>query len=132
MTMTDPVADFLTRIRNAIMAKHAAVEIPASNLKVRLAEILKAEGFIEDYQKLDDRKQGVVRIELKWLSPKKCAITSLQRESRPGRRVYVRSGDVPHVRHGHGIGIISTSRGVMTDAEARRQGVGGEVVCSVY
>ena len=132
MAMTDPIADYLTRIRNALMAQHEAVSVPASKIKVRMTEILKEEGFISDFQLLDDKIQGLIHIDLKWFGPKEGAISCLQRESRPGRRLYVKSSEVPKVRNGHGIGIISTSQGLMTDRTARSRGVGGEYICSVY
>jgi small subunit ribosomal protein S8 len=132
MTMTDPIADFLTRIRNAILAKHDSVEIPKSKMKLRLAQILKDEGFVEDFSVLDDRRQGLIRIELKWNSPKECAIQKLVRESRPGRRLYVKADQIPKVRNGHGIAIISTSQGVLSDNQARALGMGGEFICSIY
>ena len=132
MSMTDPIADYLTRIRNAIMAHHDSVEIPASNLKVRISEILKTQGFIKDFQLLDDRRQGLIHIDLKWNSPKENAIVALQRESRPGQRRYVKGKAIPRVLNGLGVGIISTSSGLMTDREARKHGVGGEYICSIW
>lgn len=132
MSMTDPIADFLTRIRNAIMAHHDSVEIPASNIKKRITVILKEQGFIKDYQLLDDRRQGLIHIDLKWVSAKDNAIVALQRESRPGQRRYVKGKEIPKVLNGLGVGIISTSAGVVTDAEARRRGIGGEYICSIW
>jgi len=132
MTMTDPVADFLTRIRNAKQAHFDTVDIPSSKLKKRLAAILKEEGYIEEVSFLDDGINGLLHIELKWMDSRTNAITVLQRESRPSRRCYVNSQSLPRVRNGHGIAIISTSRGLMTDSTARELGVGGEYVCSVY
>jgi small subunit ribosomal protein S8 len=132
MSMTDPIADFLTRVRNAIMARHDAVEVPNSRLKAQLARILKEEGLINEVTALDDRVQGVLRLELKWVSPRENAIRSLRRESKPGRRVYVGADEIPRVRNGHGIAIVSTSRGVLAGSEAKRLGVGGELLCTIY
>ena len=131
--ITDPIADFLTRIRNSIRAGHAAVEIPKSKLKVGLAELLKSEGYIRDYMLLDDRLQGLIRIELKFLDDGKLsAITGIQRMSRPGRRVYVGAKNMPRVLGGLGVAIVSTSQGLMTDRVARRANVGGELLCRVW
>lgn len=132
MTMTDPIADFLTRIRNAVMAKHDSVDIPASRVKIHMTEILKDAGYISDYSVLDDRGQGVISIALKWHGHRESAIKALKRESRPGQRRYVKAEDVPKIRNGHGIAIISTSNGLLSDSQARKMGVGGEYVCSVY
>jgi len=132
MTMTDPIADYLTRLRNAILAQHETVDVPVSRFKIRMSEILKAEGYIEDFTVLDDRKHGVLNIQLKWAGPKDCAIQTLTRESRPGRRVYVKATAIPSVRNGHGVAILSTSRGLVTDRKAREMGVGGEYVCSIF
>ena len=132
MTMTDPIADFLTRIRNALIAEHSDVVIPTSTMKVRLAEILKDEGYISDFSVLPAEPQGTIHIDLKWVAPKRAAITKLRRESKPGHRRYVKGESVPRIRNGHGIAIISTSKGIMTGREARKQGVGGEFICSVY
>ena len=132
MTMTDPIADFLTRIRNALIAEHSVVSIPASNVKVRLTEILKEEGYIEDYSVVESAPQNEIHIDLKWVAPKRAAISKLRRESKPGQRRYVKGDALPRVRNGHGIAIISTSKGVMTGREARKQGVGGEFICSIY
>lgn len=131
--ITDPIADFLTRIRNAIQAGHTSCEAPKSKLKVGLAEILKQEGYIQDYMVLDDRLQGLVRIELKFLDDGRLsAITGIQRVSRPGRRMYTGAADVPKVLGGLGISIVSTSQGLMTDRAARKANVGGEVLCRVW
>ncbi|MBM4352233.1 MAG: 30S ribosomal protein S8 [Deltaproteobacteria bacterium] len=131
MSMTDPIADLLTRIRNGQQARHEAVELPASKLKVAVVKLLKEEGFIEDYMVLDDRLQGVIRIDLKYVN-KIPAIQTIERVSRPGRRIYLGVDDLPRVLGGMGIAIVSTSRGLMTDREARKQRVGGEVLCRVY
>jgi len=130
--MTDPIADMLTRIRNANMVYHESVDIPASNLKKELARILKQEGFIRDYRVIDDGKQGIVRIYLKYGANKQRVISGLKRISKPGRRVYARRDEIPRVLGGLGVAVLSTSRGIMTDKEARKLGVGGEVICYVW
>jgi small subunit ribosomal protein S8 len=131
--VTDPIADFLTRVRNAQMANHRIVEIPASNLKKRITEILYENGYILKYKFEDDNKQGVIKIALKYDAATKVpAIRSLERVSRPGLRTYSKPADFARVKNGLGIAIISTSKGVMTDKEARAQNVGGEVLCHVY
>lgn len=131
--VTDPIADFLTRIRNAQMAGHRIVEIPASNLKKRMTEILYAQGYILKYKFEDDSKQGVIKIALKYdPQSKQPAIHSLERISRPGLRQYASPADFKKVKNGLGIAIISTSKGVMTDKEAKAGNVGGEVLCYVY
>ena len=132
MGITDPIADLLTRIRNAAAVSHETVYIPASNLKLRVIYLLKMEGFIRDFKVLNDNKQDTICIDLKYANDKTPAITQLQRISRPGRRVYVKAGNLPRVRNGLGIAIISTSRGVMTDIQAERLGLGGEHLCSVW
>ena len=131
--VTDPIADFLTRIRNAQMAGHRIVDIPASNLKKRMTEILYNQGYILKYKFEDDNKQGVIKIALKYdPASKEPAIKSLERISRPGLRTYAKPGDFKRVKNGLGVAIISTSKGVMTDKEAKSQNVGGEVLCYVY
>lgn len=131
--VTDPIADFLTRIRNAQMAGHRVVEIPASNLKKRMTEILYHQGYILKYKFEDDSKQGVIKIALKYdAQSKQPAIHSLERISRPGLRTYASPSEFKRVKNGLGIAIISTSKGVMTDKEAKAQNVGGEVLCYVY
>lgn len=132
MVMTDPIADFLTRIRNANSVNHEKVEIPASKQKKTLAEILKGEGFIKDYEFIEDGKQGVLRLYLRYTADKQKVITGIKRISRPGLRVYANKDEVPRVLGGLGIAIISTSRGIMTDKEARKRGLGGEVICYVW
>ena len=132
MTMTDPIADFLTRIRNALMAKHETTEIPASKLKWRLAEILKAEGYIADAQLVGEGLHRKIRITLKYDPGEVSVLQSLQRISKPGRRVYVTADQLPRVLNGLGVAIISTSRGVMPDRECRRLNIGGEVLCQVW
>ena len=131
--VTDPIADYLTRIRNAQMASHRIVEIPASNLKKRITEILYTEGYILKYKFEDDAKQGVIKIALKYDPQSKTpAIESLERVSRPGLRTYSKPQDFKRVKNGLGISIISTSKGVMTDKQAKAQKVGGEVLCNIY
>lgn len=132
MMITDPIADMLTRIRNANNVKHKSVEIPASNMKKTLAEILLNEGFIKSYEVIEDNKQGIVKVELKYGQNNEKVITGLKRISKPGLRVYVKGNDIPRVLGGLGIAIISTSNGIVTDKEARKLGVGGEVVCYVW
>jgi small subunit ribosomal protein S8 len=131
--VTDPIADFLTRIRNAQMANHRIVEIPASKLKKRITEILYDKGYILKYKFEEDTKQGVIKIALKYDPQTKVpAITDLQRISRPGLRQYSKPADFKRIKNGLGVAIISTSKGVMTDKEAKLQNVGGEIVCYVY
>ncbi len=130
--VTDPIADMLTRIRNSIMAKHDKLEIPSSRVKIRLAEIMKEEGYIGGFKLIKDHKQGVIRVYLKWDSSKKPAITGLKRMSKPGRRVYSSAADLPRVLRGLGIAIISSSKGIVTDAVARKEKTGGEVLCYIW
>jgi len=131
--VTDPIADFLTRIRNAQMANHRIVEIPASNLKKRMTEILYDKGYILKYKFEDDNKQGVIKIALKYdPSTKEPAIKTLERVSRPGLRTYAKPAEFKRVKNGLGVAILSTSKGVMTDKEAKLQNVGGEVLCYIY
>lgn len=132
MVVTDPIADMLTRIRNAQVARHETVDVPASNMKKSIAQILLSEGYIKGFNVIDDGVQGVIRINLKYGSNKTKAITGLKRISRPGLRVYARKDQIPKVLGGLGIAIISTSKGVMTSREARAQGVGGEVLAYVW
>lgn len=133
MHITDPVADMLTRIRNATSARHDTVDVPASNMKKSIAQILLEEGYIKSFQLIDDGTQGVVRITLKYLMPgKEKAISGLRRVSKPGLRVYAGAGELPKVLRGLGIAIVSTSKGVMTDKAARAANVGGEVLAFVW
>ncbi len=135
MTMTDPIADMLTRIRNAVMAGHSYVVVPGSKIKLAIVKILKEEGFIENYDLTRDRPQPMIRIWLKYTGDRKnrrCAIMGLKRVSKPGRRVYTGKKEIPWVLSGMGIAILSTSRGIMTDKQARRLGVGGEVLCYIW
>ena len=127
--MTDPIADFLTRIRNAITARKANVEIPASKLKLRLAEVLREEGFIAGVSTKDEGPQGTIVIALRYDNRNRCAIEGLRRVSRPGQRKYVNKDDVPRVRSGLGVTVLTTSQGVMTDRAARKAGLGGELIC---
>ncbi len=130
--MTDPIADMLTRVRNANMAGNGQVEIPASKVKKAIAAILKREGYIKDFEFIQDNKQGKLKIYLKIGSDNRSAITGLKRISKPGLRVYARKDELPRVLGGLGIAIISTSRGIMTDQEARKADLGGEVICYVW
>ena len=131
MQITDPIADMLTRIRNANDARHETVDVPASKLKISIAKILQEEGYIKSYQVLEGNYQGIIRITLKYLGKEK-VITGLRRVSKPGLRMYAGAEDLPKVLRGLGIAIISTSKGVMTDKEARKQHVGGEVLAFVW
>ncbi|MDD4169174.1 MAG: 30S ribosomal protein S8 [Desulfotomaculaceae bacterium] len=132
MVMTDPIADFLTRIRNANTFYHDKVEAPASRVKKAIASILKDEGFIRECEFVEDGKQGIVRVYLKYGSNKERVITGLKRISKPGLRVYARKDNIPKVLGGLGIAIISTSRGFMSDKKARKEGLGGEVICYIW
>lgn len=130
---TDPIADYLTRVRNAIMARHKVVEIPASNMKKAITKILFEKGYILNYKFEDDKKQGIIKIALKYHpGTKASAIQSMERISRPGLRQYADSSSLPRVINGLGIAILSTSKGVISDKEARKENVGGEVLCYVY
>jgi len=131
MPVTDTIADFLTRIRNASAAKHKTVDVPASNLKVAIAEILKDQGFIQDFDRVEDNKQGVLTLKLRYHFGQE-VIREVHRVSKPGRRVYAAVDKLPRVRNGLGIAIISTPRGVMTDKQARRENIGGEVLCTIW
>lgn len=132
MSMTDPIADMLTRIRNGIQSHHERVEVPASKLKVEIARILKSEGFISNFKLVDDQVRPVLRIYLKYSPEGEPVIHGIERISRPGRRVYRTKSDIPRVLGGLGLSIVSTSRGVLSGAEALRTGVGGEVLCQVW
>lgn len=132
MVVTDPIADMLTRIRNAQVARHNTVDVPASNMKKSIAQILLAEGYIKGYTVIDDGVQGLIRIQLKYGENYSKVVTGLKRISRPGLRIYARKDNLPQVLNGFGIAIMSTSHGVMTSREARAQGVGGEVLCYVW
>ncbi|RJQ52881.1 MAG: 30S ribosomal protein S8 [Nitrospiraceae bacterium] len=130
--ITDPIADMLTRIRNANMAKLEKVDVPSSKIKIEITKILKEKGFIKSFKVLRDKKQGVIRITMKYMDTTDKALTGLKRVSTPGRRVYVDKTRIPRVMGGYGISIVSTSKGIFTDEVCRRQGIGGEVLCSVW
>ena len=132
MAMTDPIADFLTRIRNANMAKHESLEVPASKIKRSIAEILKNEGFIRDYEFIEDNKQGIIRVFLKYGKNGERVISGIRRITKPGFRSYVKADAVPKVLNGLGIAILSTSEGVMTDKDARAKKIGGEVIAYIW
>ncbi|MDY6904206.1 MAG: 30S ribosomal protein S8 [Thermodesulfobacteriota bacterium] len=132
MTMTDPIADMLTRIRNAGKARHHRVEIPGSKLKVEIAKILKQQGYIKNYKFIKDNKQGILRVYLKYDKTQQHVIYGIERVSKAGRRVYAKNKDVVPVLNGMGIAILSTSKGVMTDKQAMQEKVGGEVLCNVW
>jgi small subunit ribosomal protein S8 len=135
MTMTDPIADMLTRVRNAIMVGHSYVVVPGSKMKLAIAKILRDEGFIENYNVTKDRPQPMIRIWLKYAGDKKdrrSVITGLKRVSKPGRRVYSGKKEIPWVLSGMGVAVLSTSRGIMTGKKARRLGIGGEVLCHIW
>ncbi|GBD06704.1 30S ribosomal protein S8 [bacterium HR21] len=129
--VSDTIGDFLTRLRNAYRARHRTVEAPASRLKIAIAAILKEWGYIADYEYLEDNKQGIVRMKLRYVNGQP-ALREITRVSKPGRRVYAGADELPRVKNGLGIAIVSTSRGVMTDKEARRLGIGGEIICTVF
>ncbi|MCS7176024.1 MAG: 30S ribosomal protein S8 [Candidatus Kapabacteria bacterium] len=129
--VSDTIGDFLTRIRNAYSARHRTVECPASRLKIAIAAILKERGYIGDYEYIEDGKQGILRLTLRYVNGRP-ALREIVRVSKPGRRIYAGVKELPRVYNGLGIAIVSTSRGVMTDAEARRLGIGGEVICKVF
>ena len=132
MAQSDPIADMLTRIRNAVKAKFNSVDVPGSKLKIEMAKTLKDEGFIRNYKFLKDGKQGILRIYLKYGSGNTNVIYGLERISKPSRRVYVRSKDIKPVFNGMGISILSTSKGIMTDKNARKENVGGEILCNIW
>lgn len=135
MSMSDPIADMLTRIRNALQREHPAVSIPHSNVKEAIATVLKDEGYIEDFQVLPEMPQDILRVKLKYLGDRRrrrSVITDLQRVSTPGQRIYVGNEDIPWVLNGMGVAILTTSRGVMTGQKARRIGIGGEILCKVW
>jgi len=129
--ITDPIADMLTRIRNALVARHPQVSVPASRMKLEIAKILKTEGFIADYH-VEKAAPEVIRIHLRYGERKEGIITGLRRVSRPGLRIYARRAELPRVRGGLGVAILSTSRGIMTDREARKVGIGGEILCFIW
>jgi len=130
--MTDPIADMLTRIKNAGKAKFEKVDIPSSKMKVSIAKILKDEGYIKNYTMIEDDKQGILQVFLKYGPDRKFVLEEFKRVSKPSRRMYVNKDNIPEVRNGIGLAILSTSKGIITDREARKQGVGGEVICSFW
>ena len=132
MTMTDPIADMLTRVRNASSVQHDTVDIPASNIKKEIARILLEEGYIKGYDVIEDGKQGLIRMQLKYGKNGEKVITGIKKISKPGMRVYAERNNVPKVLNGIGISVISTSKGIVTDKQARELGVGGEVICYVW
>lgn len=132
MVMTDPIADMLTRIRNANQIKHKTVDVPASKLKMEILNVLKQEGYISDFVRIDDGVQGTLRVSLKYLVNDERVVRGLKKISKPGLRVYAKTDDLPQVLNGLGIAIISTSRGIMTDRDARKNKVGGEVIAYVW
>lgn len=132
MAVTDPVADMLTRIRNAGHARHKEVEIPSSIFNMAIARILKEEGYIKDYELIKDNKQGILNVQLKYSPSKKGIISVIKRVSKPGLRIYVKKDNVAKVLNGLGISILSTSKGIITDRKAMEMGVGGELICTVY
>lgn len=132
MSMTDPVADMLTRIRNANMVKLQKVDIPSSNLKVSIANVLKQEGFIKNYKVISDNLQGILRVYLKYVDEKDSVINEIKRVSKPGGRVYVKSENIPVIKSGLGVAVLSTSKGVITDNAARKAGLGGEIICTIW
>jgi len=132
MSMTDPIADMLTRMRNALIASYSTVDIPSSKLKIDIAKVLKSEGFIKNFKIIDDKKQGMMRIFFKHDDNGKSVIDGLKRMSKPGCRMYSKSTRIPSVLNGYGINIITTSKGIMTDKQAKKMGIGGEIVCSIW
>ncbi len=132
MSMTDPMADMLTRIRNAGIAGHAKLDMPSSNLKVALATVLQEQGYLKNFKVISDSKQGILRIFLKYDENQKPVIHEIKRISKPGCRVYVSKEDIPRVKNGLGVAVLSTSKGVMDDVSARREQIGGEVICTVW
>lgn len=132
MAITDPIADMLTRIRNANRARHKEVEMPSSNLKLEIVKILKQEGYIKDYELIKGNKQGIIKIQLKYEPSKKGVISVIKRVSKPGLRIFVKKDNIAKVLNGMGISILSTSKGILTDKKAGEMGVGGELICTVY
>jgi small subunit ribosomal protein S8 len=132
MSMTDPIADMLTRIRNGLMANLQKVDVPSSNMKVSIATVLKNEGMIKNFKVIADQKQGILRVYLKYISDKDPVISEIKRISKPGSRVYVTTDEIPKVKSGYGIAILSTSKGIVTDKVARETGIGGELICTVW
>jgi small subunit ribosomal protein S8 len=132
MTMTDPIADMLTRIRNGLKARHDAVDIPGSKQKISIARVLKGEGYIKNYKTIADGRQGILRVFLRYDEKGSPVIRGLKRTSKPSRRIYAGRDELPKVLNGYGISIVSTSKGIMTDGQAKKTGVGGEILCSIW
>ena len=132
MSMSDPIADMLTRIRNALVVKYNRVDIPASRTKISIAKVMKAEGYIKNYKVIKDSRQGILRVYLRYDEHAAPVITGLKRVSTPGRRVYAKAKDVPLVLNGLGVNVVSTSKGLMTDRQARTANLGGEIMCSIW
>ena len=132
MSMTDPIADVLTRIRNAIMVKKKEISVPSSRIKVEIAKVLKEEGYIQNFKVIDDNKQGILNISLRYTDENECVINGLQRMSKPGCRIYCQKDKIPDVLGGLGLLIISTSKGILTGNQCRELGVGGEVLCQIW
>ena len=132
MSVSDPIADLLTSIRNACKAKHKRVDVPASNVKTEVVRVLLKEKYINNYKSIDDRKQGILRIYLKYDAKEKSVIQGIERVSKPGRRVYLRRHEIPKVQGGLGTALVSTPSGIMTDIEAREEGLGGEYLCRIW
>lgn len=132
MTMTDPIADMLTRVRNAVQARHESTEMPSSNMKEAIARVLREEGFIKGYQVLEDRPHKMLRIDIQYTGKKEPVLTGIRRISRPGLRVYAKVSEIPRVYGGLGVAVISTPKGVMSGKQARRLNVGGEIICHVW
>ena len=130
--MSDPIGDLLTRVRNGQKAGHEVVSVPASKLKIAITDLLKAEGFIRNYKCIRDKKQGLIKIALKYDDQGIGAIRGIDRVSKPGRRVYLGAEKLPYVKNGYGVAVVSTSRGVITDRDARKSNLGGEFICAVY
>ncbi|MFA5060417.1 MAG: 30S ribosomal protein S8 [Candidatus Omnitrophota bacterium] len=132
MSLSDPISNLLTNIRNAVRSKKETVDIPASNLGQKILSIFKQDGYIEDFRLLKDNKQGVLKVYLKYEKDRKAAIIDLKRISRPGLRVYAKGTEIPRVLNGLGTAVVSTSKGIMTDREARKQKIGGEIICTIW
>lgn len=132
MGMTDPIADMLTRIRNALMASYNSVDIPGSRMKINIAKVLKSEGFIKNFKLVDDKKQGIIKIYFKYDEKGVPTIDGLKRVSKPGCRIYAKRDNIPKILNGFGINVLSTSKGIITDKQAREIGVGGEIICSIW
>jgi len=132
MGMTDPISDMLTRMRNALIASYSTVDIPSSRQKIDIAKVLKSEGFIKNYKIMTDKRQGIMRIFFKYDEKGESVIVGLKRISKPGCRIYRKADKIPKVLNGYGISILSTSKGVMTDSQARKIGIGGEIICSIW